>query len=126
MLNPLNPTTMKAMMILGMALLSSSYLVAGNDPVPSEAGGSRHHCIMADAATWTKLGVSAEQQAKVRDVQEACKRDLEMAKTAGNPTEASVDRHVEVLKSVLTPEQFMAWEKWCSEKQAHHGEPSKL
>jgi len=91
----------------------------------AEGGGGKHHCIMAKAETWTQLGLSAEQLAKVEEIQASCKKDYEAAKAAGTDASASVATHEEQLKAVLTPEQHTAWTTWCAEKKASKAAPAE-
>lgn len=104
--------------LLTLALIGSASANAG-DPVRLVDGGDKkHHCIMADNDTWMKLGVTPAQLPEVIAIRDACKTDYEMAKKAGRPTADAVAMHEASLKRVLTPEQFLAWNNWCTEKMA--------
>lgn len=69
---------------------------------------------MAGADTWTTLGLSTEQMAKVKEIQAACQKDHE---AVGTKSTGHVGKHEAELKAVLTPEQFTNWSKWCSEQR---------
>lgn len=102
--------------LLTLALISSIAASAGDPVRMADGGDKKHNCIMADNETWTKLGVTPAQLPEVTAIRDACKNDYEKAKGAGMPTEDAMAMHEASLKRVLTPEQFLAWNNWCSEK----------
>lgn len=115
---PINPKTiMKTLLTtIGMVLFASTTLIA-QDMKGEPTRTDKHACIMADAGTWTDLGLSAEQLEKVKVIQTSCKKEYEAAKAAGTKyTEAS--RHEADLKTVLTPDQYTKWSQWCSADRA--------
>lgn len=118
--DPITLTSMKIKSILlTLALVTSASAIAV-EPVPAVDGGDKkHHCIMADNDTWMKLGITPAQMPEVAAIRDACKNDYETAKNAGMPTADAVAMHEASLKRVLTPEQFLAWNNWCTEKMVH-------
>lgn len=86
-----------------------------SSPPPAAAGGDKHACVMAGADTWTSLGLNADQIAKVKDIQASCKKDHDANKADMTKSSASVSKHEEQLKAVLTPEQYTKWAQWCAE-----------
>jgi hypothetical protein len=77
----------------------------------------RHHCIMFGAEKWQKLGLTEAQMNSVKEIQASCDADYKAAKNAGTDATASVDRHEQRLKSVLTEEQYAKWSEWCANKE---------
>ncbi len=76
---------------------------------------------MAGDDTWTTLGLTAEQVAKVKDVQTACKKDKMAAKDDAMAM-ASMGKHETELKAILTPDQYTKYTAWCAEQ---HGDKPK-
>ena len=71
---------------------------------------------MAGDDVWTSIGLSADQKKQVQDVQASCKAGYNTAKP--DEKASSVARHEEKLKSILTPEQYPKWSKWCAQEAA--------
>jgi len=105
---------------VGFALFASLGAFAQNDATMPQSKGDKHSCIMAGADTWTTLGLSTEQVAKVKDIQASCEKDHATA-TADGSAKASVAKHEDELKTVLTPDQYMKWSQWCDEMHASKG-----
>lgn len=94
-------------------------------PPPATVKGDKHACIMASADTWTSLGLNADQIAKVKDIQASCKKEYDASKADATKATASVNKHEEQLKAVLTPEQYTKWSQWCAETHGTMGTKSK-
>lgn len=82
-------------------------------PVQSE----KHACIMAQADTWTDLGLDQDQVTKVKAIQASCKKEHDAATAAGTKYEGAA-KHENELKAVLTPEQYTKWSQWCDANKA--------
>ncbi|MCB0765302.1 MAG: hypothetical protein R2815_05295 [Flavobacteriales bacterium] len=119
-------TTIATLGLLLFTTLGTQAQETMSSPPPAKADMSKHECIMAGADTWTSLGLSAEQVAKVKDIQATCKKEAEAMKADATRMEGkSMDhasKHEAELKAVLTPEQYTKWTKWCEEK---HGSKMK-
>jgi hypothetical protein len=109
----------KVIMISSLALLASTTALAqtGSEKKAAAAYESNHHvCIMAGEEVWTSLGLTTEQMASVKDLQASCKADYAAAKT--DEQAASVLRHEEKLKGILTTDQYTKWSTWCAQEAA--------
>ncbi|MBP6312039.1 MAG: hypothetical protein KA408_07215 [Flavobacteriales bacterium] len=82
----------------------------------------KHKCMMAGDETWKTLGLTSDQMTKVKEIQKSCNADHMDAK-ADDKAMASVDKHEEELKGVLTPEQYANYTKWCSEQHGKKMHP---
>ncbi len=78
----------------------------------------KHHCIMADRAVWTDLGLNEDQLARVQTIQANCDREYKANIRDTEMAAGSVSRHTDEIRSVLTPEQYAAWSEWCSSKKS--------
>ncbi len=86
-----------------------------------------HNCLTSTTdKDWTTLGLSAEQSAKVKDLQSDWKaKQGTSAKDGKAATGESplMDSYEAKVKDVLTAEQYDNWVKWCS---THAGKKAEL
>lgn len=68
----------------------------------------------------TSLGLSPEQQGKVRDIQAAHKKECAAhdATTTAEVKAKVADKHEAQVKEVLTPDQYTKWVAWCADQPA--------
>ncbi len=109
------------LMSIAAALFISAPVMASNATTSDHDHDSRHRCIMFGAEKWQKLGLSDEQMSRVKEIQASCEADYKAAKEEGGEAEASVAKHEESLRSVLTPEQYTKWSEWCANKEHKSG-----
>jgi len=104
---------------IALALMTSAAATAQDtkSTTTSPMQTDKHACIMADASTWTDLGLDAAQVTKVKAIQANCQKEHDTAKAAGNKYEGAAKYETE-LKAVLTPEQFTKWSQWCDANKA--------
>ncbi|MFZ1687454.1 MAG: hypothetical protein WAU70_08540 [Flavobacteriales bacterium] len=116
---------MKANIIaLGTALLIAVGASAQSTTVAKAAtpatAASTHQCLATtDDAAWTSLGVKPDQLTRVHAIQADCKKACG-ALTAEEKAAKEADvvaKHEADLKAVLTPEQYVNWQKWCATKE---------
>jgi hypothetical protein len=65
-------------------------------------------CLMATESEWKAIGLSVEQLAQVKSLQERALRE-------GADATASLVKELRTM--ILTPEQAANWQKWCAGKQ---------
>ena len=113
----------KTIMTLCLAFCATLAMQAQDTKAKSDkpAHDQKHECLMAGDDTWTTLGLTAEQVAKVKDVQTACKKDKMAAKDDAMAM-ASMGKHETELKAILTPDQYTKYTAWCAEQ---HGDKPK-
>jgi len=85
----------------------------------------REHCLMATGADWARLGIDQEQILRVNTIQATCMQDCVAARESGQGITSVMDRHIAELRTVLTPDQFESWNKWCNEKISTKATPQK-
>lgn len=112
---------MRTMLLaIGMAALCTTAVHAQDKMAPATKDG--HHCLMtADASTWQKLGLNADQTKQVAAIQATCKQECDAATKEGKDkaaTAAIADKHEQDLAKALTPEQYTQWKDWCSKQPA--------
>ena len=120
----------KIILSLAVAVLGTAGTYAQGDSKTTTSvvttPSAHHDCIMADEAAWTSLGLNTEQIKRVQLIQERCKKDCEaMAKEKGSHDQAAMDKHEKEIQTVLTKEQYAAWQKWCTEQRADKPMPEK-
>ena len=117
-----NLLTLAAALIVSLgATAQSALLVEVANP-----GGLTHECILADDAVWQSFGLNADQLARVKAIQDRCRKDCETSmKEKGTYDHAAMERHEKELQTVLTTEQFTKWQKWCKELEARKPAPEK-
>lgn len=104
---------------LALALMTSAAATAQDtkSTPSSPMQADKHACIMADAGTWTDLGLDATQVTKVKAIQANCQKEHDSAKAAGTKYEGASKYETE-LKAVLTPDQYTKWAQWCDANKA--------
>lgn len=104
---------------LALALMTSATATAQDtkSTTTSPMQADKHACIMADAGTWTDLGLDATQVTKVKAIQANCQKEHDSAKAAGTKYEGASKYETE-LKAVLTPDQYTKWAQWCDANKA--------
>lgn len=100
---------------LGLALFTFTGVAAQDG---TKTTHERHTCIMADAATLETFGLTDDQLTKVRSIQASCEKEHKASAADAAKSAASVAKHEAELQTVLTPEQYTAWNKWCNSKHA--------
>lgn len=107
------------MLAIGLAALCTTAVHAQDKMAPAK--DPQHHCLMsADANTWQKLGLNADQTKQAADIQAKCKTECAAAMKDGKTSETAMinDKHEQELQKVLTPEQYTQWKDWCSKQPA--------
>ncbi|MBP7513124.1 MAG: hypothetical protein KA791_01165 [Flavobacteriales bacterium] len=93
---------------------------------PQKPVVGKHDCLMASDAEYGSLGVSGDQLAKVKDIQDRCSKECAAAmKEKGSLDHAAMDKHEMELQAILTAEQYTKWEQWCSSKKLDKAEGKK-
>jgi hypothetical protein len=78
-------------------------------------------CFVAtEEATWTAIGLDAEQLERVKTMQTACKTDCaltpETTTTEKNLSGAVLKLYEAQLEELLTTEQYTKWTQWCDQR----------
>lgn len=113
------------LVLMSAAATAQSTLVAENtsSPAPVEVVVVDGHDDCLSRTTpeaMTSLGLTPEQQGKVRDIQAAHKKEC-AAHDATTTTETKTkvaDKHEAQVKEVLTPDQYTKWLTWCADQPA--------
>lgn len=114
-----------ALVLMSAAATAQSTLVAENSTQPATVEAvivdGHDDCLSRTTPeTMTSLGLSPEQQGKVRDIQAAHKKECAAHDATTNAeTKANVaDKHEAQVKEVLTPDQYTKWVAWCADQPA--------
>jgi gamma-glutamyl phosphate reductase len=90
---------------------SAAYAACGSCPGDAKKAAKPACCVALE-----KLTLTADQKAKVAELQAECKK-------AGCPVEGQ-KKMAEGLKKILTDQQYQEWEKACAEAKKAGGCPS--
>ena len=80
-----------------------------------------HNCVASTTdKDWASLGLSADQTTKVKSIQTESMKANDKMKADHMETKESpmMDKYEGEVKSVLTPEQYDKWVKWCTTRAA--------
>ena len=113
---PKKTCNMKIMLTAAALCLGMMSAQAQSDKV-QDATSPRNCLTSTTDKDWSSLGLSTEQSAQVKDLQDEW-RKAESAKSVdaktGTKTSPMMDSYEAKVKEVLTPEQYENWVKWCS------------
>lgn len=122
------PPTMKTLMIAcALSLFGMTRIHAQTQGALDKAGADSRSCMLMSDSMSTALGLSEEQQKRVRISDEKCVQACEKVgyRTSGNMDEAAMRRHEAEMREILTAIQFDRWSAMCMTTKVHkdHGKP---
>jgi hypothetical protein len=98
-----------AMVAMGSVAMAQQQRSASGEPIDP-----REQCVMAGGLDWARIGVNTAQVKRINAIQASCQDKCSAAKQGEGELTEVIDKYIADLQTILSPQQFADWNKWCS------------